>query len=72
MSRLEVDEQTLEKLFGTFPELPVVIVIIGNNGAERLWMHEELGTEKQLSWVHKHIMSVANMALKLEDGAGNA
>lgn len=53
-------------------QAPLAVVIIGENGAQRVWLDADLQTPDQLDWVAKHIKAAASLAQKMEPGAGIA
>lgn len=53
-------------------ERPVAMVIVGENGAERIWLDSGIETFAQADWAAKHIRNAASLAQRMERGAGRA
>ena len=56
----------------SFEERPLAVVIIGENGAERVWLDADVQSAEQVEWAAKHIHAAAVIATKMEARAGNA
>lgn len=64
--------RSLEDAIEDFPETPMVMVLIGTNGCERVWLDHEIQTEAQHEWAAKHVMAAASIARRMQTGAGSA
>ena len=62
----------LEDAIESFPEEPMAVVIIGHNGAERVWLSHEIEGPAQYEWAAKHIIAAATIALEMTPGTSRA
>ena len=62
----------LEDAIESFPEEPMVVVIIGYNGTERVWLSHMVEELAQHEWAAKHIIAAATIALEMTPGTSRA
>lgn len=67
---------SISDAFETFEEdnneRPMAMVIVGENGAERVWLDSGIETFAQIEWAVRHIRAAASSAQRMEKGIGRA
>lgn len=56
----------------TFEARPLVLVIIGDDGCERVWLSNDIETAEHHEWAARHIEAAAGIARRMQDGTGSA
>lgn len=61
---------TLDEAVETFPERVLAAVLIGENGAERVWLHADIATPDQHAWAARHLQRAVTIAQTMQSGVG--